>query len=163
MKKKVLACLVASVLMTGCASIVSESNYPVSISSSPSNAHFVITDKQGLEIHTGKTPATVLLKSGAGYFSSASYTLTIKKDGFENKKVVITGSMDGWYLGNILIGGLIGMLIVDPITGAMWKLPENQSVSLDERVVSSTSQGHLKVVSIDSIPETMKSTLIEVK
>jgi hypothetical protein len=30
--------------------------------------------------------------------------------------------MDGWYIGNILFGGVIGFLIVDPATGAMWKL-----------------------------------------
>ena len=27
--------------------------------------------------------------------------------------------MNGWYIGNILFGGLIGFLIVDPLTGAM--------------------------------------------
>jgi hypothetical protein len=32
--------------------------------------------------------------------------------------------MDGWYIGNILFGGLIGILIVDPLTGAMWKLDD---------------------------------------
>jgi len=38
----------------------------------------------------------------------------------------------GWYIaGNILVGGLIGWFIVDPITGAMWNLePENVEMAL---------------------------------
>lgn len=38
--------------------------------------------------------------------------------------------MDGWYWGNILFGGLIGMLAVDPATGAMYKLPKATSAGL---------------------------------
>lgn len=30
--------------------------------------------------------------------------------------------MNGWYIGNLLFGGIIGLLIVDPATGAMWTL-----------------------------------------
>jgi len=38
--------------------------------------------------------------------------------------------MSGWYWGNILIGGLIGMLVVDPLTGAMYKLPDGANANL---------------------------------
>jgi hypothetical protein len=34
--------------------------------------------------------------------------------------------VDGWYFGNLLFGGLIGLLIVDPATGAMYKLEPNE-------------------------------------
>lgn len=30
--------------------------------------------------------------------------------------------LSGWYLGNVVFGGLIGLLIVDPLTGAMYNL-----------------------------------------
>ena len=33
--------------------------------------------------------------------------------------------LNGWYIGNVVFGGLIGLLIVDPETGAMWRLDEN--------------------------------------
>ena len=56
----------------------------------------------------------------------------MKKIGFEDKVISIESSMDGWYIANILFGGLIGMLAVDPATGAMWKLPETADGSLDE-------------------------------
>ncbi|QYM78788.1 hypothetical protein K0B96_16015 [Horticoccus luteus] len=35
---------------------------------------------------------------------------------------LIRPEMSGWYWGNILFGGLIGMIVVDPITGSMWNL-----------------------------------------
>ena len=43
---------------------------------------------------------------------------------------ILESEVDSWYFGNILFGGLIGMLIIDPATGAMWKLPENVSTDL---------------------------------
>jgi hypothetical protein len=41
-------------------------------------------------------------------------------------------NVNGWYIDNNLFGGLIGMLIVDPITGAMYKLsPDKLDASLE--------------------------------
>ena len=40
------------------------------------------------------------------------------------------GDLDAWYWGNILFGGLIGWFFVDPVTGAMYKLPERTSANL---------------------------------
>lgn len=42
--------------------------------------------------------------------------------GYEEKVVPVIFELDGWYFGNILLGGVIGMLIVEPATGAMWKI-----------------------------------------
>jgi hypothetical protein len=118
--------------LTGCASIVSDSDYPVAIKSAPEGAVFEITKLDGEVVHSGTTPQTVTLKSGNGYFGSATYVVKFEKDGFAEQSVTIDSSMDGWFWGNIIFGGLIGMLIVDPITGAMWKLPENSEVTLVE-------------------------------
>ena len=161
MKVKAL-CLVAVIafIASGCASILSKSSYPVSIQSAPSGADFNITDSTGNTIHSGRTPSSVTLKSGAGFFSSATYTVTFSKDGYQDKVATIKSTMDGWYIGNILFGGLIGLLIVDPATGAMWKLPESQSVSLDEILASNTNDKSLKIVSIDDIPKSYRSELV---
>jgi hypothetical protein len=43
--------------ITSCASIVSKSQYPVSIGSSPEDAKFIITNEYGMKIHSGRTPA----------------------------------------------------------------------------------------------------------
>lgn len=37
-----------------------------------------------------------------------------------DRAVTLTTGPSGWYVGNVVFGGLIGLLIVDPATGAMW-------------------------------------------
>ncbi|WP_174263189.1 CsgG/HfaB family protein [Citrifermentans bemidjiense] len=44
--------------------------------------------------------------------------------------------MNGWYWGNIVFGGVIGLLIVDPATGAMWKMDDTLMVPLSPTVVA---------------------------
>jgi len=109
-------------LSTGCATIVSKSTYPVMLNSNPSGASVTIKNKSGVAVQNVTTPATVMLKAGDGFFSKANYTLEFEKDGYSPYTTMLTASMDGWYIGNLVFGGLIGFLIVDPATGAMWKL-----------------------------------------
>lgn len=127
---KMLLVLLAASLLSGCASIFSDSRYPVSVTSSPPGASFEVKDKHGKTVYNGTTPATVKLDSGAGYFSGAEYTFTFRKDGYNEQSSFIDSGIDGWYWPNILIGGVIGMLIVDPLTGAMYDLPSNTSATL---------------------------------
>ena len=42
----------------------------------------------------------------------------------------MSARLNAWYWGNILFGGLIGWLIVDPATGAMWKLKDEFTLHL---------------------------------
>ena len=120
---KMTAIVMVSVfLFSSCASIVSKSTYPLSINSSPSNAKVSITDKKGKEVYLGNTPANVKLKAGAGFFSKAEYQVKFSSPGYDDKIVPITFKLDGWYFGNLLLGGVLGMLIIDPATGAMWKI-----------------------------------------
>jgi len=151
-----------TLLTSGCASIVSESSYPVTINSAPDGAKFVIENERGTKVHTGLTPSTVSLKSGDGYFSSVAYKVTFSKNGFEDKTVFIESTMDGWYIGNILFGGLVGFLIVDPITGAMWKLPESQSVSLEQKVPLITEKTSLEIVSTEVDSEVSEDTNVKI-
>jgi hypothetical protein len=115
-----VAALFAALALTSCASIVSDSTYPVTITSSPENLPIKIENEKGQVLHTGQTPMTVTLKAGDGWFSGATYYAVGPKGG----KVMIDSGVDGWYWGNLLFGGVIGFLIVDPNTGAMYDLPE---------------------------------------
>lgn len=125
---RTLVSLLALTLLTGCASIVSESKYAVNIVTYPAGAQVDIHDRSGAAIYTGTTPALVNLESGDGYFGRSDYTIDLKKEGFAPAQTNLRASMNGWYWGNIIFGGLIGMLIVDPLTGAMYKLP-TQSIT----------------------------------
>lgn len=149
------------VLFSSCASIVSKSIYPVSISSNPIGARISITDKFGKEIYLGNTPATVRLKAGAGYFSRAEYQVKFSGPGYNEKMVPVTFKLDGWYFGNIILGGVIGMLIIDPATGAMWKVDsEYLHETLSRSFVS--VEPELEIRNFGEIPENWKTHLAKV-
>ncbi|CAI8208118.1 MAG: Uncharacterised protein [SAR116 cluster bacterium] len=160
--KSIAVLLSFTVLLSSCASIVSKSSYPISINSAPSEAKIVIKDKKGIEIFSGQTPATLKLKAGSGFFGKARYQVTFAKDGYNTKTVPVEFKLDGWYFGNLLLGGFLGMLIVDPSTGAMYKL---ETEFLNETLVASTASVNdktLKVYTIDEIPSEWANHLIPV-
>ncbi len=151
-------------LATGCASIVSKSSYPISINSAPSEAKIVITDKKGIEIFRGQTPASLALKAGSGFFGKARYQVNFSKNGYDSKTVPVEFKLDGWYFGNILLGGVIGMLIVDPATGAMYKLDtEFLNETLVKSSASITNKEHLKVFAINEVPSEWKNHLVKLE
>lgn len=153
--------LTTSMFLTGCASIVSDSQHPVSLQTSPDGASFTVEDKNGIVVHKGSTPATLSLKSSSGFFSGASYKVTFQKEGYDPVVTTVESKLDGWYIGNILLGGIIGMLIVDPITGAMWELPETASASLQKKLATKeTPEGQLQVVSLDKVPSEYQDQMV---
>lgn len=109
-------------LLPGCASIFSQSNYPILIESNVQGANFVIQNHNGIEIARGETPKMVFLDSGSGYFRRAKYNIQFSCLGFEPDNKQVIGRMNGWYWPNIM-NGILGYLFVDPATGAMWRLP----------------------------------------
>jgi hypothetical protein len=145
MKGRILSVVLAAGLLSGCASIVSKSEYAVAINSNPEQADFVITNRSGQRIHSGVTPASVTLKSSSGYFRSEAYTITFDKAGYASRTYTLSTSVDGWYFGNLLLGGIIGMLIVDPATGAMYRLPDMVDVTLSQQRVETDRDGELEI------------------
>lgn len=159
MSAKLLAACAASLALASCASIIGKSNYPLNVASNPAEAHFTITDKSGKVIHEGTTPQVVTLKSSHGYFEAERYDIKFDKAGFASKTYTLTGEINGWYFGNLLFGGLIGMLIVDPLTGAMYRLPKGVDVALDGQRASA-EPGTLQIVDIGAVPAELRSRLI---
>jgi len=127
MKKKMLTiCLVLASLVSGCCSIMCTDEKTISVKSSPSKADFTIRDRKSNTIHQGITPTRVTLKRGNGWFQKANYQITFKKEGYKTNTVPIRqGFETGWYFGgNIVFGGLVGIVIIDPLTGAMWTIED---------------------------------------
>lgn len=151
MKKRVLPLLLATTVLSACSSIVSKSEYSVAINSVPDTATFVVTNRQGEKVHSGITPASVTLKSSSGYFKGESYTITLNKEGYSPKTYTLNSRVDGWYWGNLVLGGLIGMLVVDPATGAMYNLPDRVDISLEQTVATSDSKNDITLATIDSL------------
>lgn len=159
LKLKFLA-ISSILLLTGCASIVSKSSWPITINSSPSEAKITIKDKKGIEIYTGNTPATLKLKSGAGFFSKARYQVTFEKVGYDKKVVPVEFKLNGWYFGNIIFGGPLGLLIIDPATGAMYKLETEFLSETLTKSVASVDTKELKLLDINKIPAEWKNHLV---
>lgn len=126
----------AAFLLGGCASIVHGGNRLLTISSDPAGAKASIRKAGGELVSVTSTPCTVSLDPKRGYFKGQSYTLTLELPGYQTTRVDLRAELSGWYWGNIIFGGLIGMLAVDPATGSMWNIAPNK---IDHPLLPATS------------------------
>jgi hypothetical protein len=155
--------LLTLALLTGCASIMSQSQWPVNLTSTPSEARITITDDHGKEIFKGATPTIVTLPSGSAYFERAKYSVRFEKEGFEATTLQLTSEMNRWYLGNLVFGGLMGFIVIDPMTGAMWALPATLHGNLGERKTSLImGDRELTIVLLQDVPVELHDQLIPV-
>jgi len=90
---------------TGCATIMNGDMVGVPVKTHPSEAKLFVHGRE----YT--SPSTVEVPRGEGDFQ-----LQLSKPGFKTGCVKLEESMDIWYAGNLIFGGLIG-LILDPLTG----------------------------------------------
>ena len=163
---KGFVCLALCVALgtAGCSSIIGKSEYPVTINSQPDHADITITDEKGNSVYSGKTPTTVTLRTKAGYFRGKNYTVTFQKEGYAEHVAEIRRGVSGWYIfGNLVFGGLIGWLIVDPATGAMWTLQKDVSVDLAPLSASAVEDGGLRITLLDDVPLPLRAQLVPVR
>jgi len=153
------------VACTGCASIICGSTKTITVSSNPSGANFSIQNKEGKEIHSGVTPSTVTLKRGRGYFAAGDYTISFTKAGYKPMDMPIKQGLEaGWYvLGNFVFGGLIGWVIVDPLTGAMWTI---EDINVDLKAGAGAwlpTPGEVFIVSLDQVPLDLRPKMVRIR
>ena len=157
------ALLGMAAILAGCASIVSKSEYPVSVISNPMGADFVVKRANGMPIASGVAPATITLGASDGYFKPAKYTVEFRRKGVV-QSVPLTAKVDGWYFGNLLFGGLIGLLIVDPATGSMWTLKDTVVATFQQTAdAGKPGERSLRIVDINSLPMKDRSQLVAVR
>lgn len=163
--KTTVVLLIISMVLSNCATIVSKTSYPVSIDCKPEGTIVSITDKKGKEIFKGATPTALRLKSGAGFFSRAEYQVRLSARGYDEKVIPVTFKLNGWYFGNLVFGGFIGMLIIDPASGAMWRIDKESQEIYQTLTKSTTSitEPTLKIINLNDVPESMKKYLVRVK
>lgn len=115
MRKTIISSTLALALcVSSCATIVSGSKQNVSFSSNPSAATIYID-----EVEVGKTPFQIKLAR------KSEHSVMLKLEGYQTYETKLTKEFNAWFIGNIFIGGLIG-LIIDPITGAIYNLTPEQ-------------------------------------
>jgi hypothetical protein len=116
--------LLVALASAGCATIFKGTSQNVTVSSSPSGASVVIRSTAGFDVFEGMTPASVRLAK------KYEYRVTVSAPGYEDVHVPITHAFEGWFIGNLICGGIIGF-VIDAVDGAMWNLePGMVSVSL---------------------------------
>ena len=122
MNKLLIVCMALSTsFFTGCATIVSGSTQTIAVTSIPSGA--TVTAEPGGTKAT--TPGSLILDRKGG-----PYRVTFALDGYDPYSISLTTGTNGWTWGNVIIGGIIGMLI-DSSTGASIKLsPDEVSANL---------------------------------
>jgi len=146
MKVMLICIFLLSTLCSGCCSIMCGDEKTTNITSDPSEAKFEITDHDGNIVVRNVTPTNVTLKRGRGWFEKGDYKISFHKEGYEDLTVPINQELEtGWYIGgNIVFGGLLGIVIIDPLTGAMWTI-DDVDVSL-KRLAEIQVDGHTKKI-----------------
>jgi uncharacterized protein YceK len=158
MKKLIITSALAAVciLVSGCASIVDGRDKTVNITSNPAGATVKVFDKNGKQVSMNTTPTSIRLKRNQGYFVPAQYKLVFEAPGYYPSETQIKGTVNPWYLGNVVLGGLIGIVIIDPATGAMWTfspndvnrnlVPSTVSLNPDELMAAESKANPTKVM-----------------
>ena len=118
MRKLVTLCCLG-LLLQGCATIMQGSKQSIPVSGSPAGATVILNGQI-----MGSTP--LILKVAR----KEDHTLTIEKEGYEPTEIELKRRFSVLFIGNILIGGLVGMG-VDAATGAMYDItPDTIQVNL---------------------------------
>ena len=107
--------------LSGCATIVSEKRYPVTIANAQAPTYFSIQNRKNETIHQGVTPQQLTLDAKAFPFWPAKYNVVFAGNDATTQTVPLKAKLDPWVAGNIILGGVAGT-VVDGATGAMFKL-----------------------------------------
>lgn len=114
--------LLATILLTGCATIIHGPNQTIGVNSNPSSAR-VTVDGQAF----GTTPAMVKLAS------KSTHVIKVELEGYLPFEATVTKKISGWVWGNIVIGGIPG-LAIDAVTGSLYRLtPEQLTAQLSRQ------------------------------
>jgi hypothetical protein len=108
-------------LQTGCATLVSGSSQRIHVDSTPPGAEVLVDGA-----FVGRTPMASEVRR------KDEHDVMLRMDGFLDRTVHTGRRLNLWYMGNILLGGLIGIL-VDDASGASFAVePERIHVRLVE-------------------------------
>jgi len=140
-----MSLIVAAALSTGCATVMDGSTDSVSINApgcdkDRSAVHCEIENNDGV-VHS--------MAPGTAVVSKSSSALAIRCESNEGStgNTMVESTYNAKNVGNILIGGGVG-IIVDAVSGAMWKYPK--SVNVPMRCASEDVAGEAKAAGGES-------------
>lgn len=124
------------IFLSGCSTVFGDRYNHVNLTTTPPGAEYEVRNGANAVVASGVTPNVVKLKSSAGYFKRGVYNVRFHKDGYEDVHVPLAAGLRGIYWGNLIVSGPIGMLIVDPASGAMWALPRTATGELKPSAIA---------------------------
>lgn len=133
MKQGLIAALVIASISTGCGTMISGSTKTVEIKAQE-GAKISVVNSVGQQVASGTTALTADLPRGMGYWQAAGYQVRVSQPGYKAQSVDLLPAFNGWYAANFALPfiGAIGLLIVDPMSGAFYTLDKDQvDISLE--------------------------------
>jgi hypothetical protein len=106
--------LCMGIVLTGCATIVTSGSQEVTFNSQPDGATVSVNGKV-----IGKTPITTRLDRKSGQ------AMVFEKDGYKSQTMRLETTINGWFWGNIVIGGFLGST-TDGVSGAVHQYSPSQ-------------------------------------
>lgn len=138
LRNKIFAMFLISLMIclsVHCASIISGKYQTVTFNSEPQGAKVIVNGRT-----LGTTPLTMALER------TSKQTLSFEKEGYDTLTMPLTTTLNGWFWGNIVIGGLLGST-TDGLTGAVHEYsPSAYHVTLKPKGSAFfTPKGQIKV------------------
>ncbi len=126
---KFLALAMLAFASSGCASIVSDTESSTYIETDPEKARCELHGQDFKRVV--ETPSSIHLSADA-----APITMACSADGYRTTTQPLDTEMDGWIFGNIIFGGVVGV-VIDAARGAGQKYPPHVMVFLEPEVFTS--------------------------
>lgn len=127
-KQGAALCLLSSfawLSLTSCCTVINGQTQDINVAASPAGARLYIDGED-----KGKVPQQVSINR------RGSHTIRIEAPGYAPYETHLSKSCSGWALGNVCLGGLIG-LAIDFGTGAIWAYDDvNATLTPDVKVSS---------------------------
>lgn len=142
MKKTILGIML--ITFCGCATIMQGMRQDIGVSSSPSGATITVDG-----VGYGITPMAVRLSR------RRMHTIEISLKGYEPYSIILTKRTSGWVWGNVIFGGIIG-LVVDLATGGIYQLtPDQIYATLSKNDLSKTFKSNSLYIAatLNPLPE----------
>ena len=128
--KKTIQCILISCFILpffwGCASFSNGKFQDIYVQSNPEDAIVTFYDSKWKTAGTIKTPGSIKLRR------RSSLNLIVEKEGYNRQMYQMKSSISGWYFANLYSppSAIFGMLIIDPLSGALWEYPDVLTVNL---------------------------------
>ena len=150
---RIVGVVLTGVLVSGCASIIHGSRQDVRVVSNPSGA----VVRVNLNNTATTTPGILTLNR-----KEIGYVLTFEKQGYKPVEVSLRRTVDGWLFGNIIFGGVIG-IVIDFASGSAYKLtPDEVEVALGDKTASLKNPAKdslLVFVDLEQLPKTVRTRI----